>query len=70
MHVPPSTEPFKPVLLNRRHQVQGSSTGEVTVFIVDQWQVSPHRIMNTCRQFSFRPEPGDVLEQVSRRLNK
>lgn len=61
---------FVPVLLNRRHQVQGSSSGEVTVFVIDLWQDAPDRTIYKRWSFSFLPEPGDVLKQVARRLNK
>ena len=58
------------VLIDRRYQVQSSSKGEVTVFVFDRWRVSRYRAIDLPWQFSFTPEPGDVLAQVARRLDQ
>ncbi len=54
----------------RRYQIQTSSTGLGTGFVLDEVHASPeHRIFRRWH-FSFRPEPGDVLAQVERRLQR
>lgn len=65
-----STPPYAQALLNRRYQVQGSSTGEVTVFVFDLVQVSSGRTVLKRWRTSFMPETGDVLEQVARRMKQ
>ena len=57
-------------LIDRRHQVQTSATGVVTVFVRDKWQTGLVGIDIELWQFSFKAEPGDVLAQVQRRLEQ
>lgn len=59
-----------PVIIDRRYQVQSSSRGEVTVFVFDRWRVSRYHAIDLPWQFSFTPEPGDVLAQVAQRLDQ
>jgi hypothetical protein len=65
-----SSRNFEPVLLKRRHQVQSSCNGLVTVFVHDQWQVSQLETKAIAWQFSFALEPGNVLVQVERKLQQ
>ncbi len=60
----------EPVLLDRRHQIQSSTDGLVTVFVWDRWQMSANHTATLPWKFSFKPEPGDVLAQVKRRLQQ
>ncbi len=59
---------FNPILLKGAHQVQVSSFGIVTVFVFDWCQMALGRAIDLKWQFSFIPEPGDILAQVKERL--
>ena len=53
----------------RRHQIQSDSFGNVTVFVQDKVTSPAGRTVLCGWQFSFRPEPGDVIAQVEQRLS-
>ncbi len=58
-----------PIHIKRRHQIQSDCFGNVTVFVQDQVTSPTGRTVLYRWQFSFRPEPGDVIAQVARRLS-
>ena len=57
-------------LIQRSHQVQSSSTGIVTAFVLEHWQIPGGRTFSKRWQFTFAPKPGDVLAQVAERLQQ
>lgn len=69
MKTKPARPERNPNHIKRRHQIQSDSFGNVTVFVQDEVTSPTGRTVLCGWQFSFRPEPGDVIAQVARRLS-